>query len=220
MSMRVRTIALITAILFVLAAVAGVINRQSFTNYTADGLVNFKVGLLHDSLVDSTIDYMEEELSNANYILRVRAGSGMEFLFGSTQEPVTVVEVYKGEDLGVGDKIKITRASSAMFMDNMSVNMGFVNEMRTGDEYLVFLDYLIDTDTVKEKNVYMLSGSIVTPIFSYSDRENTPVVPEDMSYTVVPYTEVENNEFFTITQYGVDRLNELKATLLEQYPAS
>lgn len=218
--MRVRTIALITAILFVLAAVAGVINRQSFTDYTADGLVNFKVGLLHDSLVDSTIDYMEEELSNANYILRVRAGSGMEFLFGSTQEPVTVVEVYKGEGLQSGDEIKVTRASSVIFMDNMSVNMGFVNEMQTGDEYLVFLDYLIEADTVKEKNIYRLSEFIVTPIFSYQEHENVLAVPKSDWDTSVPYTEVENNEFFAVTQYGIDRLNELKAKLLEQYPAS
>ena len=218
--MRVRTIALITAILFVLAAVAGVINRQSFTDYTADGLVNFKVGLLHDSLVDSTIDYMEEELSNANYILRVRAGSGMEFLFGSTQEPVTVVEVYKGEGLQSGDEIKVTRASSVIFMDNMSVNMGFVNEMQTGDEYLVFLDYLIEADTVKEKNIYRLSEFIVTPIFSYQEHENVLAVPKSDWDTSVPYTEVENNEFFAVTQYGIDRLNELKAKLLEQYPVS
>lgn len=218
--MRVRTIALITAILFVLAAVAGVINRQSFTDYTADGLVNFKVGLLHDSLVDSTIDYMEEELSNANYILRVRAGSGMEFLFGSTQEPVTVVEVYKGEGLQNGDEIKVTRANSAIFMDDMSVNMGFVNEMQTGDEYLVFLDYLIEADTVKEKNIYRLSEFVVTPIFSYQEHENVLTVPKSDWDTSVPYTEVENNEFFAVTQYGIDRLNELKAKLLEQYPAS
>lgn len=217
--MRVRTIALITAILFVLAAVAGVINRQSFTDYTADGLVNFKVGLLHDSLVDSTIDYMEEELSNANYILRVRAGSGMEFLFGSTQEPVTVVEVYKGEGLQSGDEIKVTRANSTVFMDDMSVNMGFVNEMQTGDEYLVFLDYLIEADTVKEKNIYRLSEFIVTPIFSYQEHENVLAVPKSDWDTSVPYTEVENNEFFAVTQYGIDRLNELKAKLLEQYPA-
>lgn len=219
--MRVRTIALLTAVLFAIAAVIGLVNRSSFTNYTAEGLESFNVAVASDELIDRALDGIEADLSNSRYILRVRADSGMQYTFKCTEEPVTVLEVYKGDGVQVGEQIKIVRDNSRIFFDETrEINMNFVNEMKAGDEYLVFLSTHLESKAINNQNVYMTSEFLITPIFSYSDRENTPVVPEDMSYTVVPYTEVENNEFFAVTQYGIDRLNELKAKLLEQYPAS
>ena len=44
------------------------------------------------------------------------------------------------------------------------------------------------------------------------------VVPCDGFGTYVPYSQVSSNEFFSTTQEGLERMLELKHSLLEQYP--
>ena len=57
-----------------------------------------------------------------------------------------------------------------------------------------------------------------TPIFCYEDFGTMEVVSCDGFGTYVPYSQVSGNEFFSTSQEGLERMLELKHSLLEQYP--
>lgn len=191
---------------------------------------NMKEQLFEQASEISTENLSEEEQweydmaknREANYILRVVPIENMEVIFMDTLQKVEVLEVYRGDGLAIGDEIFIT-AYSGLTQVNQStdigvintVNMGFVNELKSGEEYLVFLNSKINTVDSKEI-VYQAPEYIITPFFSCTERDNNIAITESEESTYVSYSEVSSNEFFVSSQLGIEALNDLKSYLLNK----
>ena len=88
-------------------------------------------------------DIVAEGIESVTYIvLQVAPVGGIEAVFKTLRQPVEIVHILKGSDLideTIGEQIYITRASWCLFFDDMTANLGFVNTMRHGQHYLIFL---------------------------------------------------------------------------------
>ena len=113
--------------------------------------------------------------------------------------------------LTAGDRRAIIRK------DGWSTERNFVNVMREGSDYLVFLR---DYDKIRwdDCTVYYLDENrVIAPVFCYDDIPNI-VIPKSGSDTYVPYSEVRDNEFFAASQAGLDAWLSLKQEMLAAYP--
>lgn len=100
----------------------------------------------------------------------------------------------------------------------MTANLGFVNTMRHGQYYLIFLEGKVELPEAQKlpTNIYYLCNTIVTPVFSYTEGEDV-VIPIDTVPTYVPYAEVENNTFFAASQRSREALELLRNELTAVY---
>lgn len=162
---------------------------------------------------------LQTVLPGCPVVLCVEALEDVEYLFLAGRQKVCIRKVYAGDSIEEGQEIYVTSPSWLLSMDiePHSVELGFVNTMKTGDDYLIFL-----TDTVEDFYssipVYMLyEGSIITPVFSYEERQNT-ILETGNENTYVLYKEVKENEFFTTDQKGLAAWLELKNAMLNLYP--
>lgn len=142
-------------------------------------------------------------------------------MFKTLRQPVEIVHILKGSDLideTIGEQIYITRASWCLFFDDMTANLGFVNTMRHGQYYLIFLEGKVELPEAQKSptNIYYLCNTIVTPVFSYTEGEDV-VIPIDTVPTYVPYAEVENNTFFAASQRSREALELLRNELTAVY---
>ena len=130
-------------------------------------------------------------------------------------------QVFAGEELAVGDEFYLTCVRWSVFVrsDGQAIERGFVNILREGSDYLVFLL----TDSGMENRglpLYFLNiDQFIAPVFCYEDIANTFVTPAGRT-TYVPYTQVKDNEFFAASQAGLDAWSALKQEMLRKYPAA
>ncbi len=224
-----KYIATVTLGLVVMAIIAGCIHKSAYTNYTKDSLDSFEVALLDYELAENMKEIMMESLElECEYIVRVRAVTGLQFFFLSSKQRVEVREVYKGDDVEVGEEIDV--AVTDMFYGDegmsRSLGLGFVNAMEPNEEYLLFLKSKVVSDFSYEDNlpydVYRSSDFVVAPIFAYQERESVPITPDgevdDERLSKVPYSEVKGYEYFVESQEALDCLRELRAAMIERYP--
>ena len=190
---------------------AGLMCRQSFTDISQEDkpFDNFEIGLLSENTALNIKEYAENSLENgSSYILKVTPTDKVKFSFLCYTEPVEILEIYKGEDLQIGDEIEILRDSSHIFWDlndTDGINMGFVNLMNESEEYLVFLEKKIE-----DKPVYKTVPCLMSAIFSYSDRDNVVLTDNKFRNT-------GNNEFFTSDENALEILESVKSVLIEKY---
>lgn len=219
-----RFLIFITAIV-VCFAILGIVSRLHYTNITANEnyMDQLVVGELPGQLCSDNFQRMSQELHNAPIILRVTAVDEMENFFYYCRQKVAVREVYAGNGLTVGDEFYLTSAYWALLLspDEYSAQRGFVNILRIGSDYLVFIQSEISTPLMEsETPTYQLYDQFLsTPIFCYEEIENKIVMPSQKGKTYVPYTEVKDNEFFVTTEEGNQAFLALKAELLARYPA-
>ncbi len=210
---------IIVLILTVLPMGTGVICRQSFSDISKNNnpFETFEVGLLGEFSSKFLEEYFENNLENdSKYILKVKPEGKMNFSFLCYSEPVRIVEVYKGDEINIGDEIEIVRSSSTIFwnMNNTnSINTGFVNKMNDDEEYLVFLSNKFIYD---EKYFYKTPQAIIAPIFSYSEHENIIGIGKN-GVSSVDYHDISNNEFFVEDEYSLKLLEEEKRKLISKY---
>ncbi len=204
-----------TATIIAILIIAACICRASFTHY--DTLEHFDVALLNDDMlgiVRSSVTGMTGRSSN---IVRVRCTSEVKLADKVSMQSAEVVHVFKGDDIKEGEEILILPFNSWIFGDDKSINMGFVNAMMPGDEYLAFLNdayKVIDKDYV----IYETTEALMSPIFSYKDHENViPDIQDIGEGSYVEYGLVENNEFFVGSEKVNDELKMLKDEIMRKY---
>lgn len=196
---------------------AGLMCRQSFTDISQEDkpFDNFEIGLLSENTALNIEEYAENSLEdNSRYILKVTPTDKVRFSFLCYTEPVEILEIYKGDDLQIGEEIEIFRNSSTIFWDlndTDGINMGFVNLMNESEEYLVFLDKKIE-----DKPVYKTTYCVVAPIFSYTHHDN-PVVNGKNNSSSIEYINVKNNEFFVGDDYSLNALERAKEKFILKY---
>ena len=201
----------VISIMTVLPIGAGLMCRQSFTDISQvdKPFDNFEIGLLSENTALNIKEYAENSLEdNSWYILKVTPTDKVKFYFLCYTEPVEILEIYKGDDLQIGEEIEILRDSSHIFWDlndTDGINMGFVNLMNESEEYLVFLDKKIE-----DKPVYKTVPCLMSAIFSYSNRDNAVLTDNKFRNT-------GNNEFFTSDENALEILESVKSVLIEKY---
>lgn len=201
----------VTSLMIAIPIGAGLICRQSFTDISQEDkpFDNFEIGLLSENTALNIKEYAENSLENgSSYILKVTPTDKVKFSFLCYTEPVEILEIYKGDDLQIGDEIEILRDSSHIFWDlndTDGINMGFVNLMNESEEYLVFLDKKIE-----DKPVYKTVPCLMSAIFSYSNRDNFVLTDNKFRNT-------GNNEFFTSDENALEILESVKSMLIEKY---
>src|SRR5690625_1318372 len=215
-----RFLAIIMGVLVVGAMIVGIIYRSTYTNITEEPDFMekyFSVALYDFDMSPQLFERMGEELPNSPIIVRVKSDGTRDFEFKSIKQNVEVLEVYRGDELTVGDEIAVRMRGGFLVFENMSANVHFVNFMQDGDEYLLFLEGKFESPDPKEDNHYIFSDLIIPGIFNYEDKDHT-IIETSQGDRYVPYKEVKDNEFFVSSEEVLDELMKLKHDLLKQYP--
>ena len=207
------------SITYIATVFTGLNVKKTFTeiNKLDNKLDFFEVGIIEQQLAEIITDEMRNTLiDNSAYILKVRSVGNLELDFLCATEPVEVVDVYKGDNISKGDKISVFRSSSRLFYQLNgfnSINMEFVNVMKTGDEYLIFLEKKID-----DTSVYRTVTGIIAPIFSIKDRKNirSKSLHTDGCMSV-PYDDVKDNEFFVADEGALNALISFKKIMISEF---
>ncbi len=158
--MRIKHSVIITLIIVIISTSIGLYCKRDYTDFT--GLEDFSVAAMNGELFESSMENIIPRLADNNIIVAVRCEDRFEFRSGCASQKATVIKVFKGDDINEGDVIDIIRGTSTLGIKEEEkvggipiINMGFVNEMCVGKEYLVFIDRRINT--YNEENVYIQS---------------------------------------------------------------
>ena len=224
--MKLRFVTCITLIVFIMAASVGLYFKTSYKDFNTEEepLNKFRVALMPDELLNMQLENMEKNLGISNIIIAAKCADTFTYRFNCTSQKVTIEHVFKGEGLKAGDSIEIIRDGSCIFMDESmyidgmpGINISFVNEMIPGKTYLIFLDRKLQThnDTI----IYLQSEEfLIAPIFCYDNTiKNTPFASIDKEANVVRYEDAKDNEFFLMSEEGIENMARLKDSLLQKY---
>ncbi len=218
--MKLKYVFVITAAMFFAALAFGLYCKASYLDYNEEEepLNEFQVGLFPDALLEMQLERMNEILPSSNYILAVRCEGKTFFRYYCTSQSVVVEHVFAGEGLEQGDKIDIGKASSDIFDgDEKSINMGYVNAMIPGNTYLVFLDRKLDT-VDEDDAIYITTRELlIAPVFCYQKIESKPCSTIDDFFDSNYYSNVRTNEFFLMSEEGIEKMTAYKEGLLEKY---
>lgn len=223
--MKFKYMAAITFFAFAVLLGAGLYSKTSYKDYNKEKepLNHFSVGIFPDNLADTQIEIMQEVLDNSRHIIAARCEDTSKYLYSCAVQPVTVEQVFKGEGLKTGEKISIQTVSQIFMEKDLyvggkpSLNIGFVNEMKPGKTYLIFLDRKIDTHN-EEKIFVHPKETLIRPVFCYEKIENKPCVSNSDISNSTYYKDVSENEFFLASETTIKKIEEFKETLLHKYP--
>ena len=208
-------------LLIVIAVTAfGMFEKRTYTNIAEDKsyLDEIYVAQLPENICLDEAENLSKSLPQAPVILRVSVLGDVEHIGGTSRQLVKVEEVYKGMDLKVGQEIYITcsRWSLSLYSEPYSLERGFVNIMKVGEEYLAFIENQVDGLGERTPIYQVYVENAFTPIFSYQEHENK-IFETGSESTYVKYNQVRENEFFAATQKGMDALVRLKNEMIEKY---
>lgn len=220
--MKIKHSVIVTLIIVLISTSIGLYFKRGYTDFV--GLEEFSVAAMNGELFESSMENIIPRLDDNNIIVAVRCEERFEFRSGCTSQKATIVKVFKGDSVKEGDIIDIIRGNSTLGIKEDEriggvpiINMGFVNEMSIGKEYLVFLDRKIDT--YNEENVYIQSDEfIITPTFCYENIDNTIDNPLTSGVTYTRYDRVKTCEFFVVHDNLNEKVEEYKKEIFEKYP--
>ena len=201
--------------IFCIACLVGIVSRISYTDLTQNDINEMNVFTMNTNPFNGDIvKILGEELEQCQYILAVKGTGEREYEFHTTLQNVIVENVFKGDQLEKGNKIKIIGGYYIVF-EEMMANMRFVNYMKKNQEYLVFLKERVEGPRGYDDNIYRLPDVIISPIFSYDMEENAMA-----NESIVPYTSVWDNEFFISNKDAFEELKTIKNFYINRYGLS
>lgn len=211
---------LFTIAIIVIAAVWGISERRGYSNIvgTEDFMSNMVVAQLPEEMTRNLCQEMESVLSKAPIVLRVSPTNEMEYSFLSGKQSVSVLEVFKGRDVFVGQELSVNFPSWSVILTDQydTVQCGFVNAMKRNRDYLVFLNdpfEALDGDVI-----YPFYGdTYVAPMFCYTDSSNRIIPMKEGDPTYVPFSLVKDNEFFVTTENALQEMMRVKRFMLDKY---
>ncbi len=189
------------------------LEKRTYTNIAQDMsyLDEIFVAQLPENLCLNEANNMLKSLPSAPIILRVSVLDEVEHIGGTSRQLVKIEEVYKGADVKTAQNIYITcrRWSLSLFSEPYSIERGFVNIMETGEDYLIFIENQVDGLGEQIPVYQVFVENALAPIFSYQEHVNQ-ISAVGSESTYVRYHEVSENEFFAVSQKGMDALIALK----------
>lgn len=171
-------------------------------------------------LIDEKYNMEGKYDSLSSYILKVKCTKDTEFDYQTCTEYGQVEKIFKGDgELKVGDNIVMDRRGYQLFTKESevtagfdAVNTGFVNFMKPGREYFVFIEEKVETE-LYDYDVYAIEGFSIAPIFCYEDVDNV-IVPNKRS---VSYELVKDNEVFMETEELEKEYYDFKYRVISKY---
>lgn len=218
--MKIKYTALITAILVAISVIIGLYYKSTYTDYK--GLEDFSVAMMKEDTFDNIMQVIIPELGNSDVIVKVRCDEEFKFRYKCASQRVTALEVYKGDTLKAGDTFEIIRDNSTIgdaaddLIGGMPIiNMGFVNEMTVGKEYLVFLGK--ELNTYSKDRIYLTADYTIVPIFACDNVENImdPTLTDGVIYT--SYDRVSGAEFFVLSDNLQEKVWNYKQQIFNMY---
>lgn len=214
---------LITGILFSALFIYGRYERSFHKELDISGLEEFYVGLLPDELVERQVPILQNDLPDSRYILQVSCMEEMQFQFSCGTQKVKIEHVFQGDDLEAGDEINILVSTLVSLPEaggagENACNLDFVNRLRVGETYLIFLDQKVETENGL---LYMQNDHfLVKPYFSYDHIQknyfaSTNPDPDNNS---ILYKDVKDEEMFLMSEDSVNMMMDLKKELFQKYP--
>lgn len=219
--MKIRYVMIVYALVFCVLLGTGIYSKLLYKDFNKEKepLNNFSVGLMTNGLVKAGISVMKNELEESNIILAVECKEKAIFQYSCATQKVEVKKVFKGNDINVGSEIELCTVTSVFMDKDMYVagkpcaNLDFVNEMREGKRYLVFLD-----QKVKNSNIYIKPDQFfIKPVFCYEQIKNSPCKAVSKDQCSARYEDVASNEFFITSQKGIDTMEKYKTYLINKY---
>lgn len=214
-----RILAVLTVLVVLGLGVFGAVYRTSYTDIAAqpDYLSLLQVAEMPESVVQTACTGLRETLPSMPFVLRVSAVDVIEYMFSIGRQKVKVEEIYNGSGIEIGDEIYLI-SSSWSLSEVKYVECGFVNIMKPGNEYLVFISEKVDA-LKEETPVYRIYDRFfISPLFCYSDDFSRVVISVVDVLTYVPYKELQENEFFATTEETMQTIYALKEEMLSMYP--
>ena len=216
-----KKIITILAILYVAVAGYSLYGRMSYTNELEDpGEDTFQVAMLGDYADDNFFQDYEKKLEDAAVVLKVKATGERVYEAKSIGQGAVVEQVFRGDETLVGEKILLVGNYRLFFLEQdngeilHAMNMGFVNYMQEGHEYLIFLQGQVES--LGMGVMYQLVPGIISSIFDYEKHDH--VIPTDIKENNgIMYSQVAENEFFVDSEVLLHRLEELKIKQLEKF---
>jgi len=221
--MRIRIIRVVAFIVFICLAIFGYSYRSSYTDISqnANYLDSLSVAELSANWAEAACAQMAEDLPDAKIILRVKATEDIENLFQICRQKVCVQQVFTGEEISVGTEMYLISSRWKLILNkrHQGIERGFVNVMKVGNEYLVFLTEQVE-ENYNDIPVYRLyDETVITPIFCYKNINNV-IVPTTGDSTYVPYIQVRDNEFFAKSDDALQIWSSFKELMLKKYPVT
>lgn len=205
---------------FLTAMAFGMIKRQTYKDIfeQENYLDQLTVAELPEDFVERQCAILNENLLQVPVILRVEVLGGIEHLFHVDRQKVIIREVYAGEGMAAGEEYYLFSRSWCMSLNGHynSLERGFVNILKTGEEYLVFATEVLQDLNGDLPAIKLYDEYLINPVFCYEERENViaPLLGETLA---VPYKDVKDNEFFAASEKGMEMLKELKGRMLSLY---
>lgn len=229
-----RILFLLLGVIALFMIIAGVWQRSSYTNVEASGEIwsRLEVFPAADSFLEQMLSDMETVETMSAAIVKVTAVEDIDFMAKQTRQKVKVNRVFcnqLGEGICEGNEIFVACSSNMVFFqeldpvtgerpDYLLCNTGFVNFMKAGEEYLVFLESHIENIADEDTEAYFTTNTMMMPVYAYKDAEEFAVSERINEETrSVPYSEVKNNEFFVQSEDAYQKLQDAKHTLLKKY---
>lgn len=209
------------SILFIALAVLGGIKRRTYTDITSqeNAVESFDVTVMWDEQVDLMMEIVEGQiLDETNYIFKVKGTGKIDYHFHEYCQCVEVEEIYQGDGVEIGETIYIGWWGLYFFNTSVFANSGSVNFMEEGKEYLVFLSSVSPRLYENKYQYFRIPMLYLDSILCYEDDEDyyIPTQKEIKDHSV-NYSLVKENEFFTETEEGMQKLIEWKKYMLETY---
>ena len=139
--MKYRFCVTVTVLLVFGFGIFGRGKLATYTNITVDpNFINdFSVAEIPTSFAIQDCEILKKILPESPIILKVTPVDPPEFFFKGWQQKVRIEQVFSGENLASGSEIYITFDRWKASVARKEMNLSFVNFMKDGAEYLVFL---------------------------------------------------------------------------------
>lgn len=203
------------------AMIFGIVKRETYIDVLKQEnyLDQLLVAEIHEQFAEAQCSNMLQNLPQVPIILRVEAVGEIEHLFHVSRQKIIIREVYAGEGLAAGEEYYLfARAWSVALNEQInSLERGFVNILKVGEEYLIFATEVLQDLNGDLSAIKLYDEYLISPVFCYEECENviSPLLGETLG---VPYKDVKNNEFFAASEKGMKMLKEFKGKMLSLYP--
>ncbi len=213
---------ILAIILITLSAVFGLIKRQSYTDITKEEnyMDSLYVAVLNEEITSIACQQFYDMNSSVPIAAQVKVMDEIQYVRGKGRVHVQIEKVHRGDMLRAGDEIFVFSDGWSLVLNRepQSIECDFVNVMKQGESYLIFLEKEVE-DLYTDMPVYKVYDEfILSPVFAYAERKNIPVKQESNGHSYIEYMKVKDNEFFGQTEKAVKYWEKLKIDLFELYP--
>ncbi len=205
-------------IAIICAIIYGLSKKETYENPMED-FDGIKVCQFYNELsylLDEETGMLDTFFNDSEYILKITPVTNYKIDFQTYSIDVKVEKIFKSnDDLKVGDTIKLSVEGYYFFEKDNTISMQFVNFMKYGNDYLVFVKDKLESE-LYDYPVYRTEAYSISPIFSYTDFENVIIEQkpdasnDDVSYRYVYYNDVKNNELFVESKELENKCREFK----------